>query len=379
LATIITIFIYLSNIINALLKKHSKFLLLLMIALLWGLMGANTQNPDIYAYQISYADTRLGSLEVGYWALKRLFFSFGFEYAAFRMIISALGILLIHHTVKRLTDNCSAFYLFYFIYPFMMDVVQIRNFLAMAIFIFAVPYLMSDRKRDILKYLLLIIIAASVQTMAIFYLPLLVFIRMKKSVLFKILLIEGIIFLILISLNRSVLNSFSQILINTIGSYDDRIAIFAYRQTNLGFLLFWFMQFANFLLIYWANRYYEPAKNNQSSSKRIVRGMYNNPLEINNLQHKYIVLMFWINAYAFLFLPFYVFQSTFSRFMRNIIPLNLLAYIVVGQTLSSKSVKKYLFIITCFGYNLFLFYINIYKLYSENIVEAIFKYNWIFR
>ena len=374
---LITIFIYLINFINALLRKHSKLLLSLMIVLIWVLMGANTQNPDIYAYQLSYSNSNLVSLEIGYRGLEKIASFLSMDYLTFRMIISALGILLIHQTVKRLTNNRTAFYLLYFIYPFLLDVVQTRNFLAMSIFIFAVPYLLSDKKRDLIKYILFIIIASSIQITAIVYLPIVLFIRKRKSILFKILIIEGIVFLILISLNQSALDILSQILINTIGSYSVRLAKYAYRQTSFGFLLFWFMQFTNFLLVYWANQNFKFTNNNRASSERTVNSIKNNALEVNNFQQKYVVLILWINAYAFLFLPFYVFQSTFSRFMRNIVPLNLLAYVVTGQNLPPKSVKKLLFTITYIGYNLFLFYMDVYILYSESIVKAIFRYNWL--
>ena len=49
---------------------------------------------------------------------------------------------------------------------------QIRIFLAMSIFVYSIRSLCSDRKTDILKYIYLILIATSVHSSAIFFLPL---------------------------------------------------------------------------------------------------------------------------------------------------------------------------------------------------------------
>lgn len=341
-------------------------------------MGANTQNPDIYAYQMGYSYLIPGSFEFGYMFLERIFNFFNFDYSTFRMIISLVGILLIHHTVKLLIKNQSPFYLLYFIYPFLMDVVQIRNFLAMAIFIFAIPFLLSENIKDIIKYILLVLIAASIQVTFVVYIPLFIIPKIKKTVFLKFLIGIGIIFLVLIALNQSGLNLISQLMINTIGSFDDEVLTIAYKQTNLGFILFWAIQSVNFILLYWANKNYIPSKNNKKINKWAVSSINPSLIECNSLQFKYIDLIFWINVYAFLFLPLYVFWSTFSRLMRNIIPLNLLVYIIVGKSLPPRSIKKIGFISICITYNCILFFIEIYMLYGESIINSIFKYNYIF-
>jgi hypothetical protein len=351
-----------------------------MILLLVVLMGANTQNPDICAYQFNYENNRTDSFEIGYLLLVKLFKIFGFEYNTFRIILSAIGILLIDQTVNKLLKNKSPFYLLYFIYPFFMDVVQVKNFLAMALFIFSVPYLISGKKIDILKYVMLIISASLIHVTAISYLPLIFFIKKQKTILFKVMFIEAIIFLSIISFNDYLLHNLSAIIINNLSLFEDRVAIYAYRQTNLGFLLFWFIQFMNFLLVYYSNRIYKCSKVNMTVTNEVnTINNKKNKFKINNFQFKYVELVFWINFYAFLFLPLYVFHSTFSRLMRNIIPLNLLAYIIASMQLPKRSLRKVLFITVYIAYNLFLFYIDIYWLYSDTIVKAIFEHNWLFK
>lgn len=366
---LVTAVICFLNVINLFMKKKSKLVSFLMIAFLCVMMGANTQNPDIYAYQLNYEKTNLDSLEYGYWFFKQIFIFLGLDYKWFRIITSAIGILLINNTVKKVIKNESAFYLMYFIYPFLLDVVQVRNFLAMAILIFSTPYLVNDDKGNSLKAIIFILLAMSFQTSAIIYLPMIFFIKKKKNKIFILLFIEIVILLVIFTLNNSILNSFSEFLINIFGNYEERISIFAYKQTNLGFILFWFIQLMNFILMYWSNKNYNDASLNPIEDS----------LHSNIFQKKYIKTVYWINIYAFFFLPFYVFQSTFSRFMRNLIPLNILAYIAVSNSLRKKSLKKIFFIIIYFTYNIFLFYVDIYYLYNESIVEAVLKYNWILK
>ena len=55
-------------------------------------------------------------------------------------------------------------------YPFLLDVAQIRHFMAISIFTFSVRYLESYSKKNLIKYIFLIVIAASQQIMAIAFL-----------------------------------------------------------------------------------------------------------------------------------------------------------------------------------------------------------------
>ena len=380
LSIIATTFVCFINFINSTLKKHSKIPVFLIIILMWVLMGANTQNPDIGLYSSDYnLQVQRAASEMGYTYFIKLFYLLGFDYIKFRMIFSFIGIILIHHTVKQFIHNSSAFYLLYFIYPFMMDVVQMRNFMAMAIFIYGIPYLLSENKKDTIKYILLILLASSIQLTAIVYLPICFVAKARKKIFLKFVICVSLISIVVIALDKSLLNEFSQFLLKFFGVYDDRVAIYAYVQTNNGFILFWFIQIMNFSLIYWSNNIFIPRSVNTFQTKPSTKGIYKKTLTLENRQQKFMVLMLWVNVYAFMFLPFYVFQSTFSRFMRNIVPLNLIAYIIVGQSLPPRSVKKWRFIAVCLIYNCFLFFIDVYNLYSKSIVAAIFKYNWIIK
>ncbi|MED4447568.1 MAG: EpsG family protein [Bacillota bacterium] len=343
----------------------------MFILLLCILMGANTVNPDIYAYTIAYDPNRQGS-DYGYMLLVKFFNLLGFEYAGFRMITSIFGILLIHQTVKKFIKNHSPFYLLYFIYPFFIDIVQVRNFLVMAIFIFSIPFLLSNKKIDMIKYIVLMLLASTIQLTGLVYLPIVFLVRLRKSAFIRLILVITIILLVIISLYRPLLNGLSNIIISNFGGFDDRIADYSHIQTNFGFLLLWSLQIINFLLIVWANRIYK--RNNDICKSD---GELRNLAETNGINSKFMILTLWINIFAFVFLPFYVFQITFSRFLRNIVPINLLAFLVVEQILKKRGKKNTLFRLSYLSYHILLFWIDINLLYPNIEMINFFKDNWL--
>ncbi|WP_404534031.1 hypothetical protein, partial [Enterococcus faecium] len=99
-----------------------------------------------------------------------------------------------------------------------------------------------------------------------------------------------------------------------------------------------------------------------------------------NFEYKLIKLLDVINIYSFIFLPFYVIQLTYGRFLRNILPLNyiilILAYrknkVVEGKiTLHTTLMFSSLII-----YAVLNFYFMIYMEYNDTIIKPLFTDNW---
>jgi len=368
MAFLTTWFVYYINIFNGFRKKHSAAMLFLLIALLGVLMGAGTQDPDIHNYIIYYYHTwGIVSPDIGYRYFSLIFWKLGFDYQTFRLISSFLGILLIHQTVRKLTDNHVFFYLLYFMYPFMLDVVQVRNFFAMAIFIYAIPYLISEELKDKVKYVLLILIAASFQAIAVIYLPFVAISYIRKNTLWRIILFFMIAVGILAGINKPFLNSLTGFLLDLFSLSGVRIDKYTKVETRFGFLLFWGIQIIDFVLIAIAKHISTMKMRNEGFSEK------------ENYQAKFILLVYWINIVAFLFMPLYVFQATWVRVMRNFIPLNYIAFCIAGRMLPKGDMRKLILGIVIFGYALVMFYIQIYHPYNATIVQPMFKDNWLFK
>lgn len=375
----ITGFVYLINIFNSFRKKYSSVLLCLMIAIIWILMGANTKNPDYESYIIYYYNLGgVKALDLGYMYLNRIFLSLGFEYTTFRMFFSLVGILLIQKTVKKFTINNSGFYILYFIYPFMLDAVQVRNFFIMAILIYSFPFLISGTRKDMFKYIILILIASTIQISALIYLPLCVIGKVRKNALWRTILIFMIVAGVLLGSNRTLLANITELMLHQLKSYDSRIEIYGDIQTKFGFLLYWFIQIVNFILILWTKQIMLTGYKTNGGLSIKNQSIGTELKYVETSESKLVLLIFWINVYAFLFLPLYVFQATFSRFMRNIIPLNYIAYCIVYNMIPKKNLEKFVYPLMIIIYTIFLFYIEIYHPFSTSIVHPIFESNWFF-
>lgn len=366
----ITIVVCFVNLVNLMCKKHKNIPIFLFVILLCVLMGANTQNPDIENYISGFNTERIGP-DFGYSILVHFFYFMGFDYESFRLIISVFGILLIHQTVKKFIINKSAFYLLYFIYPFMIDIVQIRNFLVMSILIYAVPCLLTQKYRDYIKFVVYILIASTIQLTAIIYLPIVFLAKAKKNMLIRSILFFNILGFIIIVANKDLFILITNQITFMLGEYDNRITKYGFIQTNYGFLLPWAVQLTNFFLVTWARKIYSKRLRNEDRSL-IGEGNKKFPNKDESIKEKYILLIYWINVYAFLFLPFYVFQMTFSRFIRNIIPLNLMVFLI-----AKKRNNNYLFGIIYLSYHIFILCSYLYWVYPNIDINDFFEYNWL--
>lgn len=351
--------------------KLNKAKLTLIFIFLLILMAANMNNPDYANYRRGfYTQDFRESTEWGYVLLTRFFYSLGCSYSQFRLITSAIGLILINCTVRKYLKYSSPYYLLYFLYPFMMDIVQVRNFLAMSIFIFSVPWLISDKKYDWIKYCIAVIIASLMQKTALVYIPIVLFRNTQNSKLLKNILMVSIILSIACGLSRSMLNKLSVILMNVlVNEGDSRLEGYATIQTRYGYLLHWAFQAADFIFIWWADR--------------IARMSEDHNVKMRASSRKFVTMVYWINAYAFLFMPLYVFQSTFTRFMRNIVPLNEIACLSVfsetkGVFKQKLNYERLLFICAFVAYTVVLFQMNLNGTYHDSIVKQVFESNWIF-
>jgi len=344
------------------------------------LMGGNTNNPDTEIYNNIYYNSEFFSKDMGFGLLVRVFHEcIGVQFDVFKLIVSILGIFLIHLTAKKYVKNISCFYILYFIYPFLMDVIQVRNFLAMSIFIYAVPWLTSNERKDIVKYVIAIAIAATIQKTALVYLPI-IFIRKaynKKHI--KYILIILVVTSFFIGINKNVVAVFSNILLDNFADSLIGVSGFLEINTKYGWIIQWATQISNFALISWSRKLLANNRQLCDPSKKLLANSYEKT-------YKLIDIVYWINIYSFLFIPLYVVNINFYRIMRNIMPLNSMVYCISGKVIlenksENQKVVKLLYIVGVILYAFSMFYLNyIYKSEGKywDIIQALFRDNWIF-
>lgn len=181
-------------------------------------------------------------------------------------------------------------------YQFFMDTMQLRNFLAVSIFIYGLQYLLNINKKNKLKYFIFVIIASSIHSSIIMYsiFILLDFLLSKKKLL-KIVLLISTISSIIIFIFPTIINNF--LFVFKIFNKED---IFLRYFSNVGKSLGFILPLLSFLICYCLYQLFAKDKL-QSISKQI-----------------------WgLNIISMFFFPLIVIDPTWYRVVRN---LNILNY-----------------------------------------------------
>ncbi len=358
------------TLVEIILKRNIKLKIGISFFLVLGIiMGANIKNPDTFIYEkYIYYNNEFFAKDFGFGILVQLFKNFNLTYYHLKMFVTIVGFILINHTLKRYIKDYKFLLFLYIIYPFFYDVVQVRNFLAMSIFIFALPYLLEKSKSGNIKYIISILIAATMQKTALVYLPIIFINKLEKKKFIKAILIIVIFISILISIVKPIFNVFVNILINNISMYLDGISSKLVISTNYGWIIQWIIQFMNYYFVTTSFKYikeeYETENMSVSASKNI----------------KFTQLIININLYMFIFLPLYILTPTFNRIPRNIYLLNFIVYSFVYNIRNKKN--KYNRLVYCIILSHIVFYILQYVIlnqtYFTEMVQPILNENWIF-
>lgn len=350
--------------------KRIALLPFLMILFLVLLMSANTKNPDFVSYAIQY-ERQMATNDWLYGKLSEIFYIIGLPYYALRLFMSVIGFLLIHSTVKTFVQKQSVFYLLYFLYPFFFDVVQIRNFLGMAILIYSIRYLIDITPLSGMKYLVCIIVAFGFQASFLLYIPLLLIPLVNRSILLKGISLTAVVFALFVTINRPLLNSTSQLLLGSLSSFDSRID--TYITQSKGLFIQWIIQLINLISIQWSKRLLQRSYRKRPNEFEII-------LDRNR---KLVDLVLMINIYLLVFSPLYIINSNFARLYRNVIPLNYICYLSVYasknlNSYASQNYEKLIFQVVSISYIISLFVVRVLTDYYETIFLAILQYNWFF-
>lgn len=146
-------------------KQLSIVLTLPVFLVMWMLYGGNYWNGDREAYELYYytRDTLASwGKEIGYGYLNILASRSGLSYQGFQIAIALVTLALVWRYIVKRTLSPFLSLLVYFVCFFSLDYVLVRNFLAFAICLQAILVLFEDRPYSKLKYVLLIVLAASI-------------------------------------------------------------------------------------------------------------------------------------------------------------------------------------------------------------------------
>lgn len=227
---------YILNVINAYSKKKSKALyvifFVLMLLMFSEVTKPNYNHPGAYSrgdnelYQVQYEnyrnvsniseitnmtgyDNSIRNVELGYSFISFAFAKAGIPYNIYRAITFLICSLLVIVTFSQISNNYSYFLSLYFLYCFLFDIQQIRNFIAISIIIFSFKYLISGK---VVRYIACVIIASLFHFTAIIFLLFLIVLVKDYDKLSKLFIQIGVaLTLVLAAMNVAGINIMKQI------------------------------------------------------------------------------------------------------------------------------------------------------------------------
>lgn len=233
------VFFYISLIvINLLLWLHKKkepVILNLTLLALYILMSGNSEGPDIIGtiHVYSHPDEFTFN-DPGYQLLQSLSYNvFNIDFVYFRYFLTSFCVLFIWRTIRFYNTGGHLMIALYMLYLFFMDTIQMRNFFAQVIVLYAFKYLLSERRTDHYKFIIYVLLASSMHVATLVYLLLIIpkFINKKKTlVLFGVL---GAGIFVLSVLAKIAGSNFVRIVISMIITEGSRGEGYFESETNL--------------------------------------------------------------------------------------------------------------------------------------------------
>lgn len=302
---------------------------LLLIDLFY--IAINSKNiSDLSTYEMIY-DSGTNTFESGYTLLTRIGKLVGLDYLGFRTVLFGAGFILIWICLIKLKANVNVVLGIYAIYPFTLDVIQNRNFLAASIILFGIPFLFKENKTGSIEFIICVVLATTIHRISIVYLLLLFAKNGRNEKLRKRILLFIVFFAFLLAFFIRFSPGMTEAVINFLMSINSERTT-AYTQILLrwGFLLFWTMELLYVL-----------------SAKIIISEKIGHEYEIvdNIPKNELATFIYWINLCCCSLFPLLLININFYRIYRN---LSLVNYIQLPLLLSTKNRQKKILCITVF-------------------------------
>ena len=160
--------------ILSMIVKKNKYLYLAQILFLVLVAANNIMNPDYLNYLNGYRymfDYHGLISEPIYWLLARTSNFIGLDFQGYRYLFFGISYILLGYAIWELAEYPNSILGFYFLYPFSMDVIQMRSLIANALVLLAIlklqKYVNGKSTRNIVISILLVVLAMGFHYFAI--------------------------------------------------------------------------------------------------------------------------------------------------------------------------------------------------------------------
>lgn len=179
--------ISISILMICLLLKRSNIWGGILLLWLWVLFGWSSGNADYlnYIFKYEHINQLSGNFEVLYYKITEFANNIGLDYRQFLIVFAAIFVVVIFWFTRKNSDNWCFAIALYSIYPFMIDVVQVRNSMALIFIWIGLDKLINGKeKQEWFKYVICILIATLFHSGSLVFLFLVIpFFYTKKNVI----------------------------------------------------------------------------------------------------------------------------------------------------------------------------------------------------
>jgi len=341
------LFIFLFLILLGFHFRKSKIFSAILFFFTWILIGWNTNNADFENYKIrfEYTDYDFTKIdffgEQGFNLLNYFGSSLHLDYLHFKIIISFICLFLIFRVIYIYARYHTLVIASYCLFLFVLDVTQLRNFIAFSIVLSALPLLIKNKFTANIWYVLWVLIACTIHISSIFYL-IFVFANVKFN---KKLLIIWVLAVFVI---KTTIYQYINSMVVKANDYQDKVSF-------LGFIMYTIIQIINLIYL------------SKIHTKKIS-------IKLSHEQKQITVsdLVLNINWLLLFLLPFYLDSITFSRLFRNMTLFNFI--FITNHFTFSKKINFNMVTYISYG----LFFLLVYNVFGgnfEKIVLPVFNNN----
>jgi len=328
------------------------------------LFSLNTNNSDYNNYLAIFAacvqDVNSTNAGPAYRYLCNFSGKIGLNYNQMLLFIVFVCLILIITTIKKHTKNWNFVLVLYIIFPFFIDVVQVRNFIAMSIIVFSFNYLLSLKRGGNIKFVICVIIATLFHSVAIIYMVFLLAKILSKKWLIFISLLGTIIGLTITSTDIPYRLALMFLPISKVTFFTNTIGL------GFGLLFNAIMQIASVVLVAYSYHII------QVRSKKNVKDKY----YID--KQRLVNLVLKINIILLPIISLYYYNATFTRIYRNVFILNYIVFALTYIEYQIKTKKRFTYILIVFLYTMAMCAINIGP-YIQDTLIAILNNNLLFK
>lgn len=337
--------------------KNNKKIFNLQFLWIWILTAFNNGGPDYDGYQDMFKAFSL-HLDFNFLTSGKLyslgvylFNKIGLSLEEYTFFTTTIALISIYILIKKCSLNISFVNSCLILFPLTDNIIQKRNFLAMAAILYGISFLIEKKRNYIVKFLFFVLISYNFHTLGIIYL----FLILMPYFSLK---------------NIKIISCIGTILIMIIIPFLDKIAKFCFSFVSSKVQLYFedlsfrlplskvlFFVFIHLVMFYFIFFFYKRKKEKDKFSIGIMK----------------------LNYLFLSIIPLYYYNSTFLRFYRNIFLLN---YIFIGNCLVKKETNRLkenidvLFMI--YLISLFLIMYVLFGQYGYvGLIKPLFEYNYI--